>query len=226
MLRIFNNRDDNWAFMSKTGLAVHTGVQVKDVTKINPVQVLNDIHDWINALKPESFVRDIIVRGHIPRQRVKQFWTSQIDTLVENKGHVVIEPTTNMTLPYSFVEIEEFFADKPGLFVKDDDEVTATTRDITVTPWKPCEGLPILIKLPHVMADAAVSKFVRMFIVPPIEEVRWQRGHVKTSMATLYEHPANVMGFAAWVGHGCEPMVFGDGRVAIDGYDGNGHYVY
>lgn len=71
--------------------------------------------------------------------------------------------------------------------------------DITVTPWKPKQGIPFLLRLPEALPDKEISILVEMFLVGDIHEVRWQHGHVKP-----------ISGIPA-LGYN---------------YDGNGHYVH
>lgn len=106
-------------------------------------------------------------------------WTGIMDELVQDKGTVQVVQSPNHKVPFTFDEIVDsgFFDDKPGLYVPESD-FSSISRDITVTPWRPEELQPILLRLPQRMDDASVSQFVRMFMVGPITEIRWQRGHV------------------------------------------------
>ena len=191
---IRSNRDDQWE-VSCTGYPdFSTNVKVGDVRRIDPVDVLNEIHDFIQTFK-----------GHPALNWVSIQWDKTLESLVENKGSVLIQSTRNMSIPYSFDEIEAFFDDKPGLYVKSED--SPSPCDITVTPWKPIQGDPILLRLPHVMADRAISQLVRMFLVKPVEEVRWQRGHVELKSYAVEDSVGAHEGYAAVC------------------YNGNGYYV-
>ena len=67
---------------------------------------------------------------------------------------------------------------------------------ITITPWKPQQGLPILLEVPWMIGQDFVPKneidaIARMFLVAPITEVRWQVGHVDANRINLIEHDGN-----------------------------------
>lgn len=180
ILRIKRNRDDCWSFSNDHGVEVQTPIHCG--VGVDPVEILNKIHDWAGMLADSA--------GH-------QTWTGLIDELVENKGKVSIESICLAVWTYSFEEIEKFFSDKPALYADLYEEPTATTINITVTPWEPIQGDPILLRLPNTMADSAISQLVRMFLVEPVREVRWQRGHVELKSYAVEDSSVAHEGFAA-----------------------------
>lgn len=205
IITISANKNEKWT-VSLASLAFETPVSIYSVPAVkklahDPVAIMNSIHDWVNTV--------VGVHPFAPKiTPTVIIWTKAIKHLAETKGNIVIEPTLNMSIPFSFDEIKGFFNDKPGL-VTLEEEKPSPAWDITVTPWKPFEGDPILIHLPHVMKDAEVSNFVRnIFLVAPITEIRWQRGHAPVRL------------------YGVEDSVGAHEGIRVVGeYGGEGHYV-